>query len=273
MTASLQSQWWVVTDLDGTLMDHHYDWSAAMDAIRRLQRHGIPLIPCTSKTVEEVLRFREQTDLHDPFIVENGGAIYGESANGDLWHQALGPSWKQLRPQLENLELELGETLHALDDLSDGEAERLLGLGGEALLQAKRRRCSVPFIPPSAYESRQRLQELAEIRQLCVVQGNRLGHLLGRGVSKGRALQTLKQRLGASGVKVLALGDSPNDLPLLEAGDCAVVVPGPAGPHPELQAGVDEGRYQLAPAPHAEGWSAAVLRLIPGLQDDTTTTV
>ena len=69
MTEIPKPNWWVVTDLDGTLMNHHYDWSAAMDAIRCLQRHGIPVIPCTSKTAEEVLRFRELADLHDPFIV------------------------------------------------------------------------------------------------------------------------------------------------------------------------------------------------------------
>jgi mannosyl-3-phosphoglycerate phosphatase len=267
MTTISQSSWWVVTDLDGTLMDHHYDWSAAIDAIRCLQQRGIPVIPCTSKTAEEVLRFREAADLHDPFIVENGGAIYGESTTGELWHHDLGPSWRQLRPQLDALERELGEPLLALDDLSDLEADRLLGLSGEALRQAQRRQCSVPFVPPPTTESRHRLQVLAEMHQLSVVQGNRLGHLLGAGVSKGRALQILKQRLGAPDVKVLALGDSPNDLPLLDAGDCAVVVPGSAGPHPELQSGVAEGRYQLAPAPHGEGWSAAVLRWIPGLQD------
>ena len=270
MTMTPHFNWWVVTDLDGTLMDHHYDWSAAMDAIRCLQRHGIPVIPCTSKTAEEVLRFRELADLHDPFIVENGGAIYGESATGELWQQDLGPSWRQLRPQLADLEHELGEPLPALDDLSDAEAVRFLGLSGEALKQAQRRQCSVPFVSPKTPESRHRLQVLAEMRQLGVVQGNRLGHLLGAGVSKGQALKTLKQRQGVPDVKVLALGDSPNDLPLLDVSDCAVVVPGAAGPHPRLLAGVAEGRYQLASAPHGEGWSAAVLKWIPGLQDNNS---
>mgnify|MGYP001169158807 CR=1 FL=1 len=59
-----------------------------------------------------------------------------------------------------------------------------------------------------------------------IVQGNRMAHLLGAGVSKGRALKVLKQRLGVAQVRVLGLGDSPNDLPLLEAADVAVVVPG-----------------------------------------------
>lgn len=84
MTMTPHFNWWVVTDLDGTPMDHHYGWSVAMDAIRCLQRHGIPVIPSTSRTAEEVLSFHESADLHDPFIVENGGAIYRESATGKL---------------------------------------------------------------------------------------------------------------------------------------------------------------------------------------------
>jgi mannosyl-3-phosphoglycerate phosphatase len=69
-------------------------------------------------------------------------------------------------------------------------------------------------------------------------------------------------------VAVLALGDSPNDLPLLHAGDRSIVVPGVNGPHPALQSGLVEGRFQLAPAPHAHGWSAAVEQWLPGLLDD-----
>ena len=266
MTVTAQSPWWVVTDLDGTLMDHHYDWSPARAAIQRLQRSGIPVIPCTSKTAEEVLRFRQQAGLNDPFIVENGGAIHGESVSGELWHLTLGPTWQQLRPQLVALERELGEPLQALDTLDDVAADRLLGLSGECLRQAQRRQCSVPFVPPKSAAARLRLERLAGERQLAVVQGNRLGHLLGLGVSKGQALQTLKQHQGVPDANVLALGDSPNDRSLLDAADRAVVVPGEAGPHPDLQAGLTDGRYQLAPAPHGAGWADAVLRWIPGLQ-------
>ena len=259
-------QWWVVTDLDGTLMDHHYDWSPAEPAIRRLQKAGIPVIPCTSKTAEEVIRFRHELDLHDPFIVENGGAIHGESSLGEPWDLPLGPDWAELKPQLSTLELELGEPLRALDELTDAEGERLLGLQGDVLRQAQRRRCSVPFVPPSAV-GRQRLEALVEQRGLTVVQGNRLGHLLGPGISKGNALQVLKQHLNQPDVAVLALGDSPNDLPLLEAADLAVVVPGIEGPHPLLLPGLNSGRFQLAGAAHGAGWAEAVQRLLPPLSN------
>jgi hypothetical protein len=47
-----------------------------------------------------VIRFRHQLDLHDPFIVENGGAIHGESSLGEPWDLPLGPDWSELKPQL-----------------------------------------------------------------------------------------------------------------------------------------------------------------------------
>ena len=248
--------WWVVTDLDGTLMDHRYDWSPAAETLARLRQSGIPVIPCTSKTAEEVERFRAEAGLRDPYIVENGGAIHSETL-----HEPLGPTWAELKPQLQQLADDLGEPLRALDQLSAAEGDRLLGLSGDGLLQAQRRSCSVPFVPPPL-ALRPRLQQLAAARDLAIVQGNRMAHLLGAGVSKGRALAMLQRRLGVEGVRVLGLGDSPNDLPLLEAADVAVVVPGAEGPHPALREGVDSGRFQLAAFPHARGWAEAVQRIV-----------
>lgn len=261
MKGNASSGWWVVTDLDGTLLDHAYDWSAAAAVLKRLQQQGIPVIPCTSKTAEEVCEFRRQAGLRDPYIVENGGAVHGESVAGEPWELALGPGWQALKPQLKLLEAALGEPLRPLDELTEQEGLQWLGLSGEALCQAQRRRCSVPFVPPSA-AAREELERLAQQRGLTVVQGNRMGHLLGPDVSKGKALAALKRHLGCPHVNVLALGDSPNDLPLLEVSDVAVVVPGMKGPHPELKPAIDEGRFQLAQAPHGAGWAEAVERLL-----------
>ena len=254
--------WWVVTDLDGTLLDHQYDWSGAESAIRWLQHADIPIIPCTSKTAEEVRRFRQDAALDDPFIVENGGAIHGQDSQGAEWQLSLGPGWQRLKPMLAELSAALGEPLRSLDELTQEEGDQLLGLQGEALCMAQRRQCSVPFVPPSP-SSRSRLRALAIDRQLTIVEGNRMAHLLGDGISKGRALAALKQRQGVPDVRVLALGDSPNDLPLLDVADVAVVVPGQRGPHPDLQAGIAAGRFQLARAPHSDGWAEAVRRLLP----------
>jgi mannosyl-3-phosphoglycerate phosphatase len=253
--------WWVVTDLDGTLMDHRYDWQPAKAAMRGLQDRGIPVIPCTSKTAEEVRRFRAEAGLHDPFIVENGGAVCGETEDGVPWELALGEPAEALRPVLRELERLLQEPLQAIDALTEEQAAALLGLTGEALQRAARRRWSLPFVPPSAV-GRQRLPALARYLGVAVVQGNRMGHLLGAQVSKGRALAHLKAHRKAHTVQVLALGDSPNDMPLLDAADVAVVVPGAQGPHAVFAEALASGRFQLAPAPHGAGWSAAVHALL-----------
>ena len=90
------SSLWVVSDVDGTLMDHTYDLTPAKETIKKLQKLSIPVILCTSKTASEVKVIRNELNLTDPYIVENGAAIYGESlkrVNGEI---ILGKSCKSM---------------------------------------------------------------------------------------------------------------------------------------------------------------------------------
>ena len=93
---------WVVTDLDGTLLDHSYSWEPARSTVAALKQQGVLVIPCTSKTAEEVRAFRQDAELSDPFIVENGGAIYGNNADGSEWVVPLGAAHSVLRPNWMN---------------------------------------------------------------------------------------------------------------------------------------------------------------------------
>ena len=68
-------------------------------------------------------------------------------------------------------------------------------------------------------------------------------------------------------VKIIALGDSQNDLPLLEYADISIVVPGKNGPNKYLQNGIDNGSFRLANAPYAEGWSNSVEDVINSFND------
>ena len=64
--------------------------------------------------------------------------------------------------------------------------------------------------------------------------------------AEDNAWKELTEQLQQPDVVVLGLGDSPNDLPMLEAVDQAVVVPGAQGPHPVFQVATTSGRFQLA---------------------------
>ncbi len=253
---------WIITDIDGTLMDHKYDFSPALPTIKWLQSENIPIIPCTSKTASEVRVIRESIGLKDPFIVENGGAIYGENeSTAKEWEIVLGKSYKYLREKLDLISKEIGYELKALNDLSNSEIFNLTGLDDKGIELALKREWSVPFLnPPDADFTL--IREISLRMDTTIFKGNRMSHLLAKGSDKGKAVNHLKKLFNKRELKIIALGDSQNDLPLLKAADIAVVVPGEKGPNPLLKEGIDKGEYLLAPAPHAKGWAFSVKELI-----------
>ena len=264
---SNNSKYWIVTDLDGTLMDENYDISPARKTLNLLSELNIPVIPCTSKTAAEVRYFRNENGLTDPFIVENGAAVYGSNANNSLeWELILGKSYKELRTILLNISKIVNYHLTPLNDLTQNEIFELTGLSDQGIKRALDRHWSVPFLNPPE-EVFERIKLVCLSYNVHVFKGNRMSHLLSIKSHKGEAVNKLKLHLENKFVKIIALGDSQNDLPLLEYADIAIVVPGSNGPNKYLQKGIDKGLFKLANAPHAKGWSNSVEEIINSIND------
>ena len=68
----------IVTDLDGTLIDHHtYSAEPARPALEAAVRAGVPVVLCSSKTYAEMaILVRTLALAPAPLIVENGGAVW-----------------------------------------------------------------------------------------------------------------------------------------------------------------------------------------------------
>ena len=260
------SKYWIVTDLDGTLMDENYDISPAKKTLNLLSELAIPVIPCTSKTASEVRYFRNENGLSDPFIVENGAAIYGTYLNNSTeWELVLGKSYNELRTILSNISKEVNYHLIPLNDLSQNQIFELTGLSDQAINRALDRQWSVPFMNPPD-DTFEKVKIICESYNVHVFKGNRMSHLLSSESHKGEAVNKLKIHLHNQDVKIIALGDSQNDLPLLEYADISIVIPGKNGPNKYLQNGIDNGSFRLANAPHAEGWSNSVEDVINDLK-------
>ena len=72
---------------------------------------------------------------------------------------------------------------------------------------------------------------------------------------------------GDQSPRMIALGDAPNDIEMLETADIGVIVANPhANPLPELD-GEKAGRIARTQKPGPEGWNESVLRIIEDRQD------
>ena len=259
----------IFTDLDGTLLNSEsYDYQAALPVLATLAERSIPVIPVTSKTRAEVDHLRRDLGLRDPFVVENGSAIYlprtglpvalpeGED-EGDYRVLALGCNYVTARAGLKAIAQKLGRPLKGFGDWSVDQIAQITGLSPEAAKQAKARDFSEPFMTPKNVTAED-LQAAVEDMGFRVVLGDRFSHLIGSEAGKGNAVRQLVALYQSAHPNepliTLGLGNSPNDIPMLAAVDHPIILPGAAGPHPQLA----ERGWPLAPAPAPAGWAAAV---------------
>ena len=254
--------YWVVTDLDGTLMDDNYDITPARKTLKWLADLSIPVIPCTSKTASEVRHFRNANHLCDPYIVENGAAVYGLHEDKKIeWELILGRSYGELRQVLNSLSKLLAYDLMPLNDLNTNQIYNLTGLNDQEITRALDRHWSVPFLnPPDIIFDK--LSQFCKSYNVHIFKGNRMSHLLCENSHKGKAVNKLKDYLDKPNIKIIALGDSQNDLPLLESADISIVIPGKHGPNKYLIDGINSGDFILANEPHALGWANSLKNII-----------
>jgi len=261
----------VFTDLDGTLLDHAtYSFEPARPALEALAAAGIPVVLCTSKTRAETERWRSALGNADPFVVENGGAAFvpegyfGPGArydrrDGGYGVLEFGRPYADLRRALEAIRAGTGLPLRGFGDMPPEEIAARCGFTPEDAALAAKREYDEPFVGagPGALPA---VVRAAAAFGLQVVSGGRFHHLVG-GSDKGRAVRALRELYGAERgpVRTVALGDSPNDEPMLRAVDVPVLVRRPDG---GLVGGLDLPGLVIAPYAGPEGWREAVLGLL-----------
>ncbi|MFQ5849369.1 MAG: HAD-IIB family hydrolase [Candidatus Binatia bacterium] len=230
----------VITDLDGTLLDQEsYCYDASLPAIQRLLSLKIPLVLCSSKTRVEILPLWEELGLHDPFIVENGGAIYfpvgyfpmpvrGARSRGSLEALELGRDVCVLREALAETAYQCGAEVKSFGGMGLDEISALTGLHREQAELAAMREYDEPFVVKEG--DREKLHDALKAKGFTIIQGDRFSHVTG-GNDKGKAVRVLLNlyRSGDRSVLSVGLGNSANDLPFLCQVDRPVVVRNPDG--------------------------------------------
>ncbi len=263
----------VFTDLDGTLLDHdNYSWDSAADTLQKLNNANIPVIYNTSKTQAELRYWRQQTNNHHPFIVENGSAIY--IPNNYCVHN---PSSSEGEDQIIQLGIKRTEILTWLSDQCQsftGDfihfaqlcAEELVNITNLPAMQAElalQREYSEALQWIGDEEKKSRFIRHAQNSGYKVLIGGRFLHVLGN-TNKGLASQTLcehllaEQLIQAKQLTTIACGDSDNDIDMLEWANLAILV---RSIHRDFPAIDNTNRIQTK-AIGPEGWAEALDKLL-----------
>lgn len=266
----------IFTDLDGTLLDYDtYDFSSALPALATLRAANVPLILCSSKTRAELEYWKEQLNINHPLISENGGVLaipegyfkqpfeFQEEQNG---YQliVLGESYAKLRTALTKIAKRAYLPLVGFGDMTIAQVAQRSGLPIEQAARAKIREANEPFFIDRDFddEAVKRLEEAATKAQLRITRGGRFFHLTGesdKGLAARRLIE-LYQAAWSEPIQTIGLGDSPNDVPLLQVVDIPIIVQKKSGEiDPMLQAQVEaEQTIQSGPA----GWNETILEIL-----------
>ncbi len=267
----------IFTDLDGTLLDHDtYSFAPAIPALRLIRDRGVPLVICSSKTRREIERYREKLENRHPFITENGGGVFiphgyfdplpilpadlTASSRDEYLVIGLGASYPELRRAVTELR-ETGFRITGFGDMTPAEVSALSGLTLEEAVLAREREFDEPFLLDGGEAEEDDLEKAIQAKGFHLTRGRFL-HILG-GSDKGKAVTILASlyRSICGQIETVALGDSPNDIPMLERVDFPVIVKKPGGGYDPR---IDVPGLIRADGIGPSGWNAALIGLLAG---------
>lgn len=270
----------VALDLDGTILDlyHHRPISRVVaETIAAVQAAGIPVTIATGRTLDYVREHIAQLGITTP-VVTTQGAVIGDPVSGRIIQQTTIPleiarqaaAWVDAQDYIT--------TFYFLND--DGRIRILQNRSGDEvsfydhvfghprsyqpqfspLLVADDARPPLKFIviQPADVTDDRLVHELRDrfSPDLTITRTHpRLIEGTAQGIDKGQGVLHLCELLGVDPQRVLAMGDSDNDIPMLEAVGYAVAM---GNSSPGVVAVAD---YE-APAVEDDGAAVALQRLV-----------
>ena len=257
----------IFTDLDGTLLNHHdYSFNQGKDALQEVSKKQIPLVFTTSKTKIEVELLQKEMGLKEPFIIENGAAIFipkdyrnydlsNLEVLGDYHIFQLGKTYDQILNFYNEYKYRFG--MKGFSDMSDEEVSMYTGLDKTKTKYCKQRDFTEPFLLED--ESKlDLLKNLALTYKIKVTKGGRFYHLLGEKQDKGKAVKKAIEILKQNNKKVksIALGDGENDLEMLKSVDIPIIIKN----HKDEYLSCDIKNIQKSTFKGSKGWNEMVLK-------------
>jgi len=269
-----ETQWLVFTDLDGSLLDHFtYQFDEAIQSLETLAKQNIPVIPISSKTQAELQQLRDELRNNHPFIIENGAAVFiplGYFKEQPLDTKEVDGYWVKsfVKPREDWQQLILNFRSHyegkfiTFDEAGIAGIIEMTGLNKDQARKAAKRQYSEPLSWQGNCNDKTEFIKDLERMSANVLEGGRFLHVSGK-CDKGTAFNWLKNiyqtQEPEQAITTLALGDSGNDVAMLEIADFAALIKSPVHELPILQR--EEGLF-ITTSTGPKGWSEGVSHFI-----------
>ncbi|MBH0051804.1 HAD-IIB family hydrolase [Pseudoalteromonas sp. SWYJZ19] len=262
----------IFTDLDGTLLDHaDYNTNNISELLQQLQNAHIPVVFNTSKTFCEVIELKNDLNIQQPFIVENGAAVFipedyfelkpiGCKKVGAYWCYAMAKPLSSLLKDLNTLKADYKAHYKLFSDLSSEQISELTGLDDAQARRAQTRDYSDPLYWYGNDELLTAFVNDVEALGYDIKIGGRFIHI-AKNTDKSAAQQWLVKQFThhfRKPLTVIALGDSDNDKQMLEHANIAIIIANPASKKP-VKLSHNKARYSQSPAPL--GWIEEITSL------------
>lgn len=262
----------VYTDLDGTLLNHHdYSYVDALPAINKLNMLRVPVIPVTSKTLAEVFSLIKKLNLVHPIIAENGSIIafpdaYFPQKNeckraGDYSIQQVSVPYKDIITSLQKVRIETDYRFKGFFDMTIEEVAHYTGLSLTDAENAKSRSGCEPLLWLDDESKIPEFNNILHREALKLEKGGRFWHVMGN-TSKGEAINIVNELYRKNlyeNITTIGLGDSPNDISMLEEVDIPVIVKSINNDNMQLNTSV---MCSTTKYPGPKGWSQFVLEYL-----------
>ena len=218
----------IFADLDGTFLNDKYDYTETKPIVNKLSALGGSIVFCSSKTRKEIEFYRKAVSINEPFIAENGAAIFipkhyfpfSYNCTQTLQYNVirLGTSYEALRKKLDKIKEKTAAKLVGFGDMTVEELAYDTGLPMHLALLSQKREHDEPFRILDGNKS----SVLKAIKQqgLKCTKGGRYFHLTGN-TDKGKAINILKNLYCQmfARIETFGVGDGPNDLSMLKVVD------------------------------------------------------
>lgn len=219
----------IFSDIDGTIIDAKYSLKNTQAVISEILKKKVSFILCSSKTRAEIKYYRSKLGIKDPFISENGAAIFipknyfgcqvNYSKQTDEFDIVeLGISNSIIRKKIRKMEKDNGFKIIGFSDMTAKEVSKGTGLPFELAKLAKKREYSEPCSIEGITE--EEFNTLTQREGLRYEKGKKYYNLIGNH-DKGKAVSLLKEcfLLEAGAIKSYAIGNDRNDLAMLKISD------------------------------------------------------